>query len=165
MILHDINLNRLLAEYLSPNLRKVKNLQFLTSMIFPLRTLAIWFKEYQEQKVRESNMFGSTLQLEWFCNKFSFAGDAVYIVDGPDLVNDTYIFREIEEETTYIRRDGELQDTIYIRRGEEVTEDYRSFYVALSESDYEDNEIRNNIENIIYKYKVIGFSHKIVKYI
>ena len=163
-MIHDINLNRLLAEYLAPALRKVRNLQFLTSMIFPLRTLAIWFKGFQEQKLREVRMFGSTLQLDWFCNRFSFAGDTVYIIDGPEFVTETYIYRKTENDTTYIRRKNELQDTIYIRRNEELSEEYFSFYVALSEADYNNDEIRNNIENIINKYKVIGFSHKIVYY-
>jgi len=174
-MIFNFNYIKLANDYLPPVLRKNLNLQFISGLLKPIIKAATYFKEFQNQGIVDSKTWGSVILLEYYLNNYSLATYPIYLDEG----SENFEFLNIYGRQDYIDDDTIQKNYIYVddvdlatnagefsylfSKNDLAGEEY-DFVVKIEERDYNDINVRNNIEGLIRRFKCAGFTHNLQIY-
>jgi hypothetical protein len=169
MAFKTIDYARLITDYIPYSLRQNRSLQYLFSLIKPIRVDNAQFLQDLKSLTLEAKMNSQLIMVEYYLNNKSLASDPVYIVDGQYNSNPYHVYGTEGNGFEYFYKDetnraliGGDKSIIY-NNDVDLNEDH-DFKVIISENDYINDETRNNIKSIVDKYKVVGSKYLIYKY-
>lgn len=163
----NIQIGKIIVDYLPPKLRKVGNLQFVYSLLTSIRSRLGWFEGWTFNRKRDLLHNGQAILLEHYLNKYSFADDYIYIIDGTERYEPFILFRDEETIADYYYDNFLFKDPDdevsssgyknYIFSEVDIGNEEYDFGVIVSQNDWNNIEKRNNIRSIVNRYKAAGF--------
>ncbi|MDY0200961.1 MAG: hypothetical protein RBR40_08235 [Tenuifilaceae bacterium] len=167
-------LNRqLLPSFIGEKLRA-----YAFAMIKPLEQLHAAFMRFRDERITETNQTGQVICLEYLLNKkfggidnkalaykpatyFHPGGDArvlpIYIEQTEPLIR-PYLYNSAEEKPLTVGNNTELFETYLVRNDDNSFDDFNVNYLASTQPDI------TYMRSLINKYKIPGFTFKIVSY-
>lgn len=162
---------RIMIDYLPKKLRNsIKLTQFLGSLLKPIRTNSISFTNYTNEVLRDIKHNSQIIYFDHYINNYSLAQNQIYIISGTtyskfilelneNLGAPVYLY---EDETDRQNESGSNSYMFYSESDGDI-EQY-DYAVVIAQSDFENDEIRNNIISICEKYRIVGSTYKILIY-